>query len=219
MSPVIRGRPGVIEFCQPAAARLGLEVEIENCERPTFSKTSYLAVAITRSPHGQVVTYPATFHEHYRGRLSSRLLADQSVGARLQELTIEQIHHLGLMGSSTLIFDESLEVIEIIQGVSDESLWTLDFAYVSQFENEVRAAHDLPLGASNPMISDWFAMAYSAPLNLDMKSPYLHLFAHDPRYKIHQLSTHSGIILTSGGLGVEERIRHAVDYLEGVINE
>ena len=219
MAAIVQGSERIAQFCRPIAEQLGLEVVIRELPRANSIPGEYLSVAITRSPHGQVVSYPAMRHNYHRKRLCTEPVTEDSISMNLQESAISAARDNQLIGSAIARFTKSLELVEFATGLSHEALWTLDFALISQFENEVRSAHDLPLGSSNMLITDWLAIEYSAPIELDMKSPYLHLFAHDPSYQIRQFTSHTGIVLAAGRVDLFNRVAHAVDYLEGVVNE
>lgn len=68
--------------------------------------------------------------------------------------------------------------------------------------------------------ASWMTLEFSAPVDLDMFRTYLHLCARNPGYKFHHYDSHSGVIFLSGEeRKIREDLQHAVDYLEGVINE
>jgi hypothetical protein len=110
-------------------------------------------------------------------------------------------------------------LISIQEGLGEEVLWSVTFSITSVFENALRAAHKLPLGSPEQLEVNWIFARFDAPQHLDMQTPYLHLFAHEPRYRIRKLSSHSGYVALSNSSNLEEEVIHAIDYLEGVINE
>ena len=148
MRRVVRGSSGIVNFCSTYATQLGLEIEIESIERISRLANDYLSVALTRTRHGQVATYAPATHKFYRERLCSQPVLDLDISARLQEIAISAIDQREIIGSALVRFTNSMEVIDVNAGLHPETLWTLDFAYISAFENEVRAAYDLPLGNS-----------------------------------------------------------------------
>jgi hypothetical protein len=87
------------------------------------------------------------------------------------------------------------------------------------FENAVRSANQLPLGRTELLTQDFLVINFDAPRNLDMTAPFLHLFAHEPGYRIVKAASHSGYVALAGENNLFEKVCHAVDYLEGVINE
>jgi hypothetical protein len=105
------------------------------------------------------------------------------------------------------------------EGLGEEVLWSVTFSITSVLENALRASHKLPLGSPEQIEINWTIGRFDAPQHLDMQTPYLHLFAHEPRYRIRKLSSHSGYVALSNSSNLEEEVIHAIDYLEGVINE
>ncbi len=218
MKGQIHGESEVIELSQEFARNLRVPIKVQSfapIERPN---SRYYSVLLTRSPHGQLATYSPTVHDRYRGRRYSEPVSELPLATSLQEQAIAGVKLNELSGSITLLMDEKSRVIATIPGLTYESLWTLDFTFVSHFENAVRGAHDLPLGNSELIRSDWTLLEYEAPQGLDMTRPYLHLFAHNPNYRIRQLTQERGVISVFGG-NLREQIEHAVDYMESVITE
>lgn len=219
MSALVHGSAGVLDFCLPIARQLGVAIELRARQEMPRLNFEYLSVALTRSPHGQTVTYGAIHHAFHRDRSVASSRVESSIAMAIQSFALRKVSDEQISGSSLFRFSTDGEFISRELGLSSDAVWTLDFAYVSQFENEVRAAHNLPLGSPDRLADEFITIEYSAPIELDMQSPYLHLFAHDPRYKIRQLSSHTGFVSISGGVDLLGKAKHAVDYLEGVVNE
>jgi hypothetical protein len=62
-------------------------------------------------------------------------------------------------------------------------------------------------------------MNFDAPHNLDMQQPFKHLFAHEPGYRIVKATSHYGYVALQDCEDLFKKVAHAVDYLEGVVNE
>jgi 5-(carboxyamino)imidazole ribonucleotide synthase len=214
----VLGEPDIVELAREFSRILRVPIEVHTIVSPLRSDSTYLSILAVRSPQGQVATYTPSQHGRYRGRRYAKPILMESTSVNLQERALFEIKERNIQGSLTLLFDESENFLELIPGITFESLWTLDFSFISHFENAVRAAHDLPLGNSEMVRNDWLLMEYEAPLGLDMTHPYLHLFAHNPNYRIKQLTANSGVVSVFGK-SLEEQAEHAVDYLEGFIDE
>ena len=215
---IVRAPAGLHRFFDPVALNLGLAITAQASDEAPLLAAPYFSLSLTRSPHNQVASYRLIKHSFHRGRRMS--IASDDLEMELS-LTSEAIAHLqteAILGSVTFRFSNTGELIDICNGVQCEAFWTLEFSATSQFENEIRAAYDLPLGSSASNIS-WALLEFSAPQHLDMVQPYLHLFAHDPNYKICKLTSHSGFVTVSGTGDIVGRVIHAVDYLEGVVKE
>lgn len=209
----------LLPILEIAAHRLGLSVA-ERTIPQIFLESSYQSIAVSRTTLNQIVTYPVVTHSNYRSRLLTIPAKLTEPGREeLQHQAIEVISKNGLVGSYLIRFTMAGEVLEVIEGVTSEGLWSQEFAATSIFENAVRTSHDLPLGNSQMIESDWAIMNFRAPLELDMKRPYLHLFAHDPNFRIQKFSSHTGYVAITGKTDLWAKVTHAVDYLEGVIDE
>lgn len=219
MSQVIPVEADVAQLLFESAKNLGLVVEVKEIALPLI-KGEFFSVTAVRSSTNQLVTYPITLNKFHRDRLitlpTSEALPN---GKSFQQLVNEQVKTLNLYGAHTFIFERSGELKAIQEGVGEMALWSDLFSVTSIFENAVRAAFQLPLGTSELIERNWILGCFSAPQHLEMQSPYLHLFAHQPRYRIRKLSTHSGFVALSNSSNLESELIHAIDYLEGAINE
>ena len=219
MSALIPVEAHLASLVIEAANHLGLEVKIREISL-TPVEGEFLSISTVRSETDQLVTYPLVSHSYHRERLISFPFQEGSeVAENSQRFVNEQIKRLGLYGPNTFIFKRSGELISIQEGVGEAALWSNLFSITSVFENALRSAYKLPLGVSELIQSNWIMARFDAPLNLEMQSPYLHLFAHEPRYRIRKLTSHSGYVALSNILNLKSEVIHAIDYLEGVINE
>lgn len=218
MKDRVRGEAEVIELAREYSRILRVPIEIEVMTAGVRPKGAYYSVLLTRSPHGQVITYNPTKHDRYRGRRYISPVLEDEISISIQEQALAEVKRLDTNGTFTCFFDLELKLVSIETGLTFESLWTLDFAAISHFENAVRGANDLPLGNSEMFRKDWLVLEYEAPHGLDMTKPYLHLFAHNPNYRIKQLTVNRGVVSTFGK-ELLQQVQHAVDYLEGVIDE
>lgn len=202
-----------------AMRRLGLSVSTRVIQQQ-FPESSYQSIAISRTASNQLVTYPVVSHTNHRGRLATvptRLT--ESEREVLQHRAIETTSERNLLGTHLIRFNRDGEILNVIEGVTCEGLWSQEFSTTSLFENALRASLQLPLGNSEMIEKDWALINFSAPLNLDMKRPYLHLFAHDSNYRIQKLNSHTGYVAITDSKDLWSKAIHAVDYLEGVIDE
>lgn len=219
MSQVIPVEAEVAQLLFESAKNLGLLAEVNEIAEPLI-KGEFFSIAAVRSSTNQLVTYPITFNKFHRDRLiTSPTNETLPTGKILQESVNEQVKTQNLYGAHTFIFEKTGELKTIHEGIGKVALWSDLFSVTSIFENAVRAAFQLPLGTSELIERDWILGCFSAPQHLEMQSPYLHLFAHQPRYRIRKLSTHSGFVALSNSANLEMELIHAIDYLEGVISE
>ena len=204
------------------AHSLGLEIDHRPAPSPERPSGDFYSIHVARSEKNQVALYQVCKHQYFRNRLMTLPVSDIEMIHTIQELAQYEIVRIGVVGSSLLRFTPSLDFLNSNPGVQRESMWTLDHAFTSQFENEIRAVTNLPLG-DIASIGEWMTIEFSAPGHLDMVHPYLHLFARNPRYKIHKFTSHTGVISIRASdeakWDLREELVHAVDYLEGVIDE
>lgn len=219
MSLAIRTEADLAKLVGQAADRLGLEIQTIQ-EEFLRDSDEYLSLAAVRSRNDQLVTYPIVAHEFHRDRLMTYpAKLDLEQCGKLQRFVNEEIKREKMYGPNIFIFDLQGELIRVQRGITYEAIWSEIFALTSIFENVVRGELNLPLGTSELVEEDWLVANFDAPLNLDMKHPYLHLFAHEPRYRVLKLTTHKGFVALSRSVNLKAEVIHAIDYLEGVINE
>jgi hypothetical protein len=219
MSQALPVVASLAQLVEEVKLRLGLKAKTRIISiAPTPGE--FFSLSTVRSGTDQVVTYPLVLHKYHRNRmltLPARKSSDFE--QNLQEIVNEKVKVLGLFGPNTFAFNGRGELISIQEGLGEEVLWSVTFSITSVFENALRAAHKLPLGSPEQLEVYWIFARFDAPQHLDMQTPYLHLFAHEPRYRIRKLSSHSGYVALSNSSNLEEEVIHAIDYLEGVINE
>lgn len=219
MSSEVVAESELISFLEVASNRLGLKTKVLQQPR-SHRQGDFLSIAVSRSLQGQMVTYPAVAHSNYRGRLLTSSRTPESLDlAAMQLAAMAEIAENNRIGTYLFIFGLDGKLLESGTGLTAESIWSQEFSYTSIFENAIRAAHDLPLGVSDSISSNWMVASFDAPRHLDMERPFLHLFAHEPRYRIQKFGSHTGYVAVSGVENLSEKVRHAVDYLEGVIDE
>ncbi|MFM1789019.1 MAG: hypothetical protein RLZZ12_368 [Actinomycetota bacterium] len=210
---------GLDEFLIRSANYLGIEINFKT-ESIRAAHENYLSIVTVKSANTQLAMYPAVEVSNYRDRLA---IKPANLNEELLENLLIQVNLSAKSNShdgvSTYIFSLAGELIEVSESITIESLWSLEFACTSIFENAVRAAHQLPLGKPDLKSKNWLVMNFLAPHNLDMKQPFKHLFAHEPGYRIVKATSHSGYVALQDCEDLFKKVAHAVDYLEGVINE
>ncbi|MBU3716486.1 MAG: hypothetical protein FGM63_05580 [Candidatus Nanopelagicaceae bacterium] len=219
MRQPIKVEMAVAAFITRAAESLGLEVRLDP-KTSAIPSDEHLAIVAVNSSQTQLATYPAISVAKFRNRVVVK--PTQSSEELLKKLQIE-VNELAKSsnqtGLATYRFTPSGELIEISSVISIDSTWSIEYAQTSVFENAVRSANQLPLGKTELLTKEFLVMNFDAPQNLDMTQPYLHLFAHEPGYRIVKATSHTGYVALQGDENLFEKVSHAVDYLEGVINE
>lgn len=215
----IKVEVGVAPFISRAAESLGLEVRLDP-KTSAIPSDEHFAIVAVNSAQTQLATYPAISVAKFRNRVVMK--PTQSSEEFLKKLQIEvneRAKSSNQTGVATYRFTLSGELIDISSVISIDSLWSLEFAPTSVFENAVRSANQLPLGKTELLSKEFLVINFDAPQSLDMQQPFLHLFAHEPGYRIVKATSHTGYVALQGDKNLFEKVSHAVDYLEGVINE
>ena len=219
MSHRIKVEMEVAAFISRAAESLGLEVHLDY-QTTSIPRDEHLAIVAINSARTQLATYPAISVAKFRNRIVVKPTnANQELLMKLQIVVNERAKSSNQSGVATYRFTLNGEFIKVSDVISIDSIWSMEYAYTSVFENAVRSANQLPLGKTELLTQKFLVMNFDVPRNLDMTEPFLHLFAHEPGYRIIKATSHTGYVALQGNTDLFEKVSHAVDYLEGVINE
>lgn len=193
-----------------------------------------LAIMVARSPHNQISTWATTETVQKDGICIETIspapnLEDRSA-FRAQEIALAIAEHIQLIGVMAVeLFDVGGELLinEIALRPHNSGHWTIEGSVTSQFEQHIRAVLDLPLG-STELTSKWAVMGnLLGGEKSDLYRPYLHLFARDPKLKMHNYAKEVrpgrkiGHVTAIGEdlEGLRAQVAHAVDYISGKISE
>jgi 5-(carboxyamino)imidazole ribonucleotide synthase len=194
-----------------------------------------LSALAVRSPSGQAVAYPVV-QSVQRDGICHEVVApapgladEQAVLAQRIALTIARdLDVTGILAVELFeTRDGDLLVNELAMRPHNTGHWSIEGAVTSQFENHLRAVLDLPLGSPRPR-QPWTVMVNLLGRDLpDLHSAFRHVFARDPRLKVHiygkQVRPGRKIgHVTAFGPDLEQtllRARHAAGYLVGEIDE
>ena len=219
MSHRIKVEMDLAAFISRAAESLGLEVHLDP-QTTSIPSDEHLAIVAINSARTQLATYPAISVAKFRNRVVAKpTQANQELLKKLQIVVNERAKSSNQTGVATFRFTLSGEFIEVSDVISVDSIWSIEYAQTSVFENAVRSANELPLGRTELVTQEFLVMNFDVPLNLDMTEPFRHLFAHEPGYRIVKATSHTGYVALQGDRDLFEEVSHAIDYLEGVINE
>ena len=196
--------------------------------------TSEIAVMVARSPHGQIATWPATETVQSEGICIKTVTPAPSLTHEqhglAQKIAIEIADVVGLVGVMAVemfLVDGSFVINELAMRPHNSGHWTIEGSTTSQFEQHLRAVLDLPLG-DTAMRAPFAVMGnILGGEKTDMYRPYLHLFARTPHLKIHQYrktvkpGRKVGHVTAIGNNldSLHEEVQHAVDYMNGAIDE
>ena len=234
---------------QPNSLTIAKRLEAEGITvRPSFSAISaaseainsavdqavQICVMVARSPHGQATTWaPTEIHRSNNKWTMSISPAPQLTAAlheKAQKLALDLSAQLGAVGVIAVemsVKDEDVSAINVTMHPHDSGNWTIDGSVTTQYEQHLRAILDLPLG--DPSMTATYVVTgnFYCGDKPNMYRPYLHLMARTPALKFHQYKN-SGepgelmghITLVGDDLPkIIEEIKHALQYLQGEIDE
>ncbi|CAN2234236.1 PurK Phosphoribosylaminoimidazole carboxylase (NCAIR synthetase) [actinobacterium SCGC AAA044-D11] len=193
-----------------------------------------ISVMVARSPHNQAATWPATLTIQENGICTSTITPvpniSDSLAEKVQRAALEiaaGISLVGVMAVEMFVIGEDFYINELALRPHNSGHWSIEGSETSQFEQHLRAILDLPLGSTS-MRSSYAVMGnVLGGAKSDMYRPYLHLMARTPDLKFHQYGKEVkpgrkiGHVTMCGEnlLQLQEEIAHAVDYMNGVIDE
>jgi 5-(carboxyamino)imidazole ribonucleotide synthase len=182
--------------CTPVfetARRTGVEILAE--EKVDFRRE--LSALIARAPSGQVAAYPVV-ESVQRDGICWEVVApapdlDEDLAVEAQQIAMKVAGELDVTGILAVEMFETRDgrvlVNELAMRPHNTGHWTQDGAVTSQFENHLRAVLDLPLGSPSARAT-WTVMVNilggdNGSISGDLYAGYPHVFARDPRLKVH----------------------------------
>jgi 5-(carboxyamino)imidazole ribonucleotide synthase len=176
-----------------AAAGAGVRVLAE--ELVDFRRE--LSALVARAPSGQAAVYPVVESVQIGG-VCNEVVApapdlDPDLAVEAQQVALTVAGALDVTGILAVELFETRDgrvlVNELAMRPHNTGHWTMDGAVTSQFENHLRAVMDLPLGAPDAR-ARWTVMANilggeHGRVSEDLYGGYPHVFARDPRLKVH----------------------------------
>jgi 5-(carboxyamino)imidazole ribonucleotide synthase len=191
-------------------------------------------VMVARSPHGQATTWAPTeivrSDKRWVMSVTPARYLTTALQEKVQQIALDFSAKIGAVGVIALemsIKEQEAIIKNVEMHPHASGNWTVGGSITSQYEQHLRAILDLPLG--EPSMS----AKYVVTANIycgdkpNMYRPYLHLMARTPALKFHQ---YKGLVnpgdltghITLAGDDVDaiiEEVRHAVEYMQGEIDE
>ena len=222
------------EECSDAfAVASSTDVAILAEERVAFRRE--LSALVARSPSGQVAAYPVV-ESVQRDGICWEVVApapglDADLARQAQGIAMKVAAELDVTGILAVEMFETDDgrvlVNELAMRPHNTGHWSMDGAVTGQFENHLRAVLDLPLGDPTVRVP-WTVMVNilggeHGALSEDLYGGYPHVFARDPRLKVHlygktvKPGRKVGHVTAYGDDldDVRERARHAAAWFRG----
>jgi phosphoribosylaminoimidazole carboxylase (NCAIR synthetase) len=195
---------------------------------------SHICVMVARSPHGQATTWAPTEIITTAGKWTMSITPAPHLSDALQEkaqqLALDFSASAGAIGVIAVemsVNEDEVFVVNVEMLPNNSGNWTVDGSVTNQYEQHLRAILDLPLG--DPAMSAPFIVTgnFYCGDKPNMYRPYLHLMARTPALKFHQYKNSAvpgevmgHITLAGNNLAkLVEEIEHALEYLQGEIDE
>jgi 5-(carboxyamino)imidazole ribonucleotide synthase len=193
-----------------------------------------ICVMVARSPHGQATTWAPTqvfrSTSKWTMSISPAPQLSNALQEKAQKLAMDLSAQLGAVGVIAVemsVKDDDVSVVNVNLQPDSSGNWTVDGSVTNQYEQHLRAILDLPLG--DPSMTSTYVVTgnFYCGDKPNMYRPYLHLMARTPALKFHQYKNSGapgelmGHITLAGDdlLKVIEEIEHALQYLQGEIDE
>jgi 5-(carboxyamino)imidazole ribonucleotide synthase len=152
-----------------------------------------LSIIAVRNKSGETKFYPLIENHHRDGILRLSLVignVSAELQAQAEEYATRVMSALNYVGVLTIEFfekDGQLLANEMAPRVHNSGHWTIEGAITSQFENQVRAVCDAPLGSTNPLgVCAMVNLVETLPDEtsiLKIEGAHLHLYDKAPRPK------------------------------------
>ncbi len=229
-----QGEPAVRAAFETAAGS-GVEVLAE--ELVDFRRE--LSALVARSPSGQVAAYPVV-ESVQRDGVCEEVVApapelSEELALRAQQVAMTIAAELNVTGILAVELFETHDgrvlVNELAMRPHNTGHWSIEGAVTSQFENHLRAVLDLPLGSPQAR-APWTVMVNilggsHGALSEELYAGYRHVFARDPRLKVHlygkavKPGRKVGHVTAYGSdlAEVRARARHAAAWFRGDLGE
>ena len=152
-----------------------------------------LSIIAVRNRSGETKFYPLIENHHRDGILRLSLVIG-NVSAELQKQAedyaqriLSALNYVGVLTIEFFEKDGRLLANEMAPRVHNSGHWTIEGAITSQFENQVRAVCDAPLGSTNPLgVCAMVNLVGTLPDEtsiLKIERAHLHLYDKAPRAK------------------------------------
>lgn len=197
--------------------------ELQNFGIPQESDVQIL---VARSPHGQASTWrPMDVIKYGQGLLLS---TNSGSSEYVQNIALSYANEIQLIGVALLGISTAGDTPSIDSMMIGPTLWgqwSEIGARTSQNEQHLRALFDLPLGDTQMFSRNVVAGFFAGKAGANLYRPYLHLMARNPDLKFEQygseLEGFRGQVTAHGKvlLDLNSAIEHALDFMNGVIDE
>jgi len=176
-----------------SSAELAAEKAIDYILEEFISFDRELSIIAVRNKSGETKFYPLIENHHRDGILRLSLVTG-NISEELQKQAEEYatrvmstLHYVGVLTIEFFEKDGHLLANEMAPRVHNSGHWTIEGAVTSQFENQIRAVTDAPLGNTRPLgVCAMVNLVGTLPDEisiLKIEGAHLHLYDKAPRPK------------------------------------
>lgn len=152
-----------------------------------------LSIIAVRNKSGETKFYPLV-ENHHRDGILRLSIVDGNISSELQKqaeeyakLVMNKLNYVGVLTIEFFEKDGLLLANEMAPRVHNSGHWTIEGSITSQFENQVRAVTDAPLGSTSPLgVCGMVNLVGTIPdveFILNIEGAHLHLYDKEPRAK------------------------------------
>ena len=174
-------------------AELAAEKAVDCILEEFVSFDRELSIIAVRNNSGETKFYPLIENHHRDGILRLSVVID-NISTELQKQAEEhatkvmlELDYVGVLTIEFFEKDGQLLANEMAPRVHNSGHWTIEGAVMSQFENQVRAVTDAPLGSTSPLgacaMVNLVGELPDVEFILKMEGAHLHLYDKAPRPK------------------------------------
>ncbi|MBL8100241.1 MAG: 5-(carboxyamino)imidazole ribonucleotide synthase [Anaerolineales bacterium] len=173
------------------------EIEAEKIENGILEEfisfDRELSIITVRNKSGETKFYPLIENHHKDGILRLSLVNGnispdlQKQAEEYAQAVMDTLNYVGVLTIEFFEKDGRLLANEMAPRVHNSGHWSIEGSVTSQFENQVRAVTDAPLGSTNPLgVCGMVNLVGTIPdveFILKIEGAHLHLYDKEPRAK------------------------------------
>jgi 5-(carboxyamino)imidazole ribonucleotide synthase len=152
-----------------------------------------VSIIAVRNKSGETKFYPLIENHHHEGILRLSIVSGD-ISSELQKqaeeyakLVMNKLNYVGILTIEFFEKEGQLLANEMAPRVHNSGHWSIEGAVTSQFENQVRAVTDAPLGSTSPLgVCGMVNLVGTIPdveFILKIEGAHLHLYDKEPRAK------------------------------------
>lgn len=208
--------------------------EYEEGDEEADGESQLFLITVARSSHGQLSIWPIVKLQPDRSSypIASNTFSQIEELDEMIAIVSKEVIDFNLIGVLTYVFNSSAKIVLREWGVAPINFWSENSCYTGVSEQLVRSIIDLPLGDISLIDLDSYYLEEVVDLkegsiatssnnfrDYDPVRPLLHLYARNPKLKIHYLDGEKTVVKISlfndNEIFALEEMAHAREFLLG----